>query len=299
VERGQADPTGRLRNLLETVGHVVAPTTLITALLFYFGWAQTNAIFLRFGIDQSVLGLTVQDYLLRSVNSTFRPLAALLLAAVAGLSVHLWLTRRRDAHRWWAAAAVAGGLLLAAGLGGLWGLVRYRTDLPVIPLGLGAGLGLVAYGGHLRAQDPGHRPAPAAAPAALLAARRTVAVVFVTIMLFWSVAVYAQARGAREAQVIAATLYRRPDVTVYSARRLHLEGAGVREAELPGPEGAYRFRYAGLKLVIRSGGKWFLLPAGWTPARPGAAVLLPDGDDLRVELGPGGARGGPADPPTP
>jgi hypothetical protein len=294
----ETDPAGRLRSLLETVGRVVAPTTLITVLLFYFGWAQTNAVFLRFGIDQSALGLTVQDYLLRSVNSTVRPLAVLMLVAVAGLSVHLWLASRPAAHRWWVAAAAAGGLLLLAGLSGLWGMVRYRTDFPVIPLSLGAGLGLLAYGGHLRAQDPRRQPPAVAPPKALLAARRSVVAVFMTVMLFWTVAVYAEARGARQAGLIAATLYRRPDVTVYSAQRLHLGGPAVREVELAGPEGAYRFRTSGLKLVIRSGGKWFLLPAGWTPDRPGAAILLPDRDDLRVELAPGGSQPVVTDPPT-
>jgi len=72
--------------VLETATLVLAPTTVITALLFYFGWAQTSALFGRLGIDQSALGFTVQDYMLRSVNSTFRPLSVVLLAAVAGLS---------------------------------------------------------------------------------------------------------------------------------------------------------------------------------------------------------------------
>ena len=90
-------------------------------------------------------------------------------------------------------------------------------------------------------------------------------VIFVLVMLFWSVAVYAQARGVREAAGAAAAISRRPDVTVYSAKRLHL----------------------GLKLVVRSGGKWFLLPTGWTPSNRGAALLLLDTDDLRVEFVPG------------
>ncbi|HEU4900761.1 MAG TPA: hypothetical protein VFX88_24810 [Actinomycetota bacterium] len=127
------DP-GRLRNLLETATLVLAPTTVITALLFYFGWAQTNALFGRLGIDQSALGFTVQDYLLRSVNSTFRPLSVVLLAATAGLSVHIAVTRAlatpgrgRVAERVWPVSVVAGGLLLAAGLSGLWGLVRYGS----------------------------------------------------------------------------------------------------------------------------------------------------------------------------
>ena len=84
----------------------------------------------------------------------------------------------------------------------------------------------------------------------------------------------------------SAAISRRPDVTVYSAKRLHLEGPTIRETELGGPDAAYRFRYTGLKLVVRSEGKWFLLPTGWTPSNRGAALLLPDTDDLRVEFVP-------------
>ena len=178
---GGADPDpghdgGRLRSVLETATLVLAPTTVITALLFYFGWAQTNALFGRLGIDQSALGFTVQDYMLRSVNSTFRPLSVVLLAAVAGLSAHIALTRAMAtpgrtglAERLWPVPMVLGGLLLLAGLSGLWGLVRYRVDFPVVPLSLGAGLGLLAYGAFLRGQAPERRAAPAAGPRTLLA----------------------------------------------------------------------------------------------------------------------------------
>ena len=81
--------------------------------------------------------------------------------------------------------------VLLAGLSGLWGLGRYRVDLPVVPLSLGVGLGLLAYGAYLRGQAPERRQAAAAVPRTLLAARRTVVVIFVLVMLFWSVAVYA------------------------------------------------------------------------------------------------------------
>ena len=71
-----------------------------------------------------------------------------------------------------------------------------RVDLPVVPLSLGVGLGLLAYGAYLRGQAPERRQATAAVPRTPLAARRTVVVIFVLVMLFWSVAVYAQARGS-------------------------------------------------------------------------------------------------------
>src|SRR5439155_16037893 len=54
-EYGQA-VHGRLRTALETTGLVVAPVTLLTALLVYFGWASSNALWMYFGVDQSVIG---------------------------------------------------------------------------------------------------------------------------------------------------------------------------------------------------------------------------------------------------
>jgi Zn-dependent protease with chaperone function len=43
------------------VGSIVAPTTLLTALLFYFGWSFAYWFFAYFGVDSTVLGLTTQD----------------------------------------------------------------------------------------------------------------------------------------------------------------------------------------------------------------------------------------------
>jgi hypothetical protein len=169
-----------------------------------------------------------------------------LLAATAGLSAHIALSRPLAGVGWRS----------GCGRRPWWRAGCCRVDLPVVPLSLGVGLGLLAYGAYLRGQAPERRQATAAVPRTPLAARRTVVVIFVLVMLFWSVAVYAQARGVREAARVAATISR-------------------------------RYRYSGLKLVVRSGGKWFLLPASWTPGTRGAALLLPDTDALRVEFTPG------------
>jgi hypothetical protein len=83
---------------------------------------------------------------------------------------------------------------------------------------------------------------------------------------------------------VAQNLGARPAVTVFSARRLHL--TGVAEQELDGRDSAYRYRYAGLRMLIRSGGKYFLLPDGWIRGR-GAAIVLSDGPSLRFEFGSG------------
>ena len=49
---------------------------------------------------------------------------------------------------------------------------------------------------------------------------------------------------------------------------------------------AYRYRYSGLRLLIRSGGKYFLLPGNWT-RDAGTVIVLGDRPDYRFEFGSG------------
>src|SRR5919106_2211839 len=77
-------------SMSEVITTFVAPTTLVGALVFYFGWTRTRAWWLYFGVDPSVLGFSNQDYVLRSVNALF---PALLVAASAAAGV-AWAGRR-------------------------------------------------------------------------------------------------------------------------------------------------------------------------------------------------------------
>ena len=70
------------RRALELIGLVVAPTTLVTALAFYFGWVLTNSRASYFGIDASALGYSTQDYLLRSADALFVPLGSVFVLAL-------------------------------------------------------------------------------------------------------------------------------------------------------------------------------------------------------------------------
>ncbi|WP_181783145.1 hypothetical protein [Pseudonocardia pini] len=54
------------------------------------------------------------------------------------------------------------------------------------------------------------------------------------------------------------------------------------------PDGLYRVRYTGLKLVLRSTDQMLFLPADWTPGS-GTAVVLKRTDALRVEFAAPGA----------
>lgn len=61
---------GDLRRLWNVLAHVVTPTTFVAALMIYFGSVRTNTMYRSLGVDQSLLGLSLQDYALRSVGST-------------------------------------------------------------------------------------------------------------------------------------------------------------------------------------------------------------------------------------
>src|SRR6267143_7302776 len=74
--------------MLQTVGLVVAPVTLLTALLYYFGWIRSNSLWLYFGVDQSALGFSVQDYLVRSIGAIFAPLGGLLILCLLLIEAH-------------------------------------------------------------------------------------------------------------------------------------------------------------------------------------------------------------------
>ena len=77
--------SGNIKPILETIAGVLAPITVITGLLYYFGWVRTAAIFSHFGVDQRILAYSIEDYLLRSAGVAFRPLAFVLIGVATSL----------------------------------------------------------------------------------------------------------------------------------------------------------------------------------------------------------------------
>jgi len=53
---------------LKIFGSLLAPTTVLTALLFYFGVRHATYFCEWFGVHYSVLGLSAPDYLIRSAD---------------------------------------------------------------------------------------------------------------------------------------------------------------------------------------------------------------------------------------
>src|SRR4051794_36152386 len=89
-----ATSVGRLGQVAGSVAQVVAPLSVLTALLFYFGYASSRARYLYFGIDVDTIGMSTQDYVMRSPEPLLTPLLVLTLLAVLVAVIHERVNRR-------------------------------------------------------------------------------------------------------------------------------------------------------------------------------------------------------------
>lgn len=287
-----------LQQVLKIVGSVVAPTTLLTALMVYFGRLEAAAFFWYLGVQVTVLDLTVQDYLNNSVDGLLTPLVVATAAALLILWFHQLVLASLPARARWITLRV---LMPSAAIAGLTLLSLAIPVFPAFPEGRGLGLALgvllLAYAVRLlRLLIAERRPeqVPRHAPPAVAVAEWGAVFILVSVGLFWAVGSYAVGVGLGRAEQLEATLPSRLDVVAYSEKRLSLQAPGVREITCQYPDAAYRFRYDGLKIVpLQSGNQYLLLPAGWTRAN-GTAILLPRNDALRLEFSAPGQVRNPA-----
>lgn len=298
VESAGFEAATALPRVLKIVGSIVAPTTLLSSLLFYFGFVYAIGFFRYFGVNYSVLNLPVQDYLVLSADGLIIP-----LIYVAGVTLlALWLYHLR-LETWSAGArrvmlrvlmpsvAVAGLVLVSLAM------VHAVFGIPVFPatfweargLSLSIGVLLLAYAARLRRvltaqREPGQPPRRV--PEAVVVAKWGTVFILVSTGLFWAASSYAIGVGEGHAQDLEAALPFSADVVLYSEKNQSLEGPqapGVREVACRNSDPAYRFRYEGLKLVPQSGNQYLFLPAGWKRGN-GAAILIPRSQTQRLEF---------------
>ena len=266
---------------------LLPPVTLITALMFYFGWAKVTREAGALGASDTVFAYSTSDYLLRSVDSLYFPLMVLTAVALLALLVHQRVKRaiRTGPPPWLRGAGTAVltvGLLLV-GYGVFYRAVGYRPGNEVLditgPLALGVGPLVAAYGGWMRAQAT-----PAATPPVPSWERAVAAGLLLALFvlsLFWAVGNYAGIRGLQAAQLIAGGYRTLPHVVVYSAKDLALQ-PDVLTTRVGGETAAYQYRSSGLHLLDHVGGTWFLMPENWDATH--RLIMLHDASDLRFEL---------------
>jgi hypothetical protein len=287
-------PEYGVRSLGKALSAVVAPTSLVSGLLYYFGWAHAYWFYDYFGVDSTVLGFGTVDYLMRSMDTLFVPMTLTATAALAVLWGHSLLRARLDAGARPAVLRVLVPGLAAAGLllilAGLWSMVAatfLRAYLAAAPLCLALGVMALVYVLRLRRLLS---PAP---PAVVPMLEWAVVFVIVGLSLFWAATDYAYAVGRGRARELVRELPTYPPVTVYSARSLSLDVPGITETRCREPQAAFQVRYDGFRLLPRSGNQYLLLPAHWEPAT-GVAVILPRTDAVRLEFAPRVAARPPA-----
>jgi hypothetical protein len=299
----ERDGTGRLlEGGTSFLKAIAGPVSLATVVLYYFGWVRSNAIASYWGYSTDLIGLGNEDFLLRSVEALYRPLAVGVLMLLAAHHVLRWARtaieeRRGDDRRLQRASSVLlvlGGLMVAVGAGRLGGIenelqhhVWYITGTLLIagPIVMAAGLWVrAACAWRARSASDATWPTRllTLSTVAILVAVGLVGVFTLTTQFASRVGT---GRAIRTEQVLADLAA----VTLYSQDRLYLNTVSVGETELPDDDGMYRWRYDNLRLLTSGNGHAILLPGGYDDNNA-TAFVLPVGDGVRIDLDRTAAR---------
>lgn len=88
-------PSGsQLGQWISTGASIVAPVTLLSALLFYFGYVSSSSEYAYFGVDVDTIGLSTQGYIMRSPQTLLVPLLVIPLAVAGFLTLNAAIRRR-------------------------------------------------------------------------------------------------------------------------------------------------------------------------------------------------------------
>jgi hypothetical protein len=277
---------------LGIVGLVIAPTTLITSLCYYFGYVSTRKNMLYFGIDPDAIGYTTSDYVAKSVGVVFAMTLALLAVSAALLGAGLYIRRvagtgrRTRLIRWAAWILMAAGALatvigLVGVLGGLVGvgLLGLTPDekRAVTPVALGGAALLLLGFWMLRISGTSDTQRPLAGVERALVA---IAVAVVVAALFWATNIFATKAGESDGiNAAATTLWENENSVVLDTKeRLVLDPQLIKETPLEpaDAEGNQPFRYECFRALVVRGDRWVLVPAKWTPNGGIAMIVTAD-----------------------
>jgi hypothetical protein len=298
---GEREGSG-LSRWLRAWAPAIAPVSILSALLFYFGYVSSRAQYEYFGLDVDTIGLGTQDYIMRSPQPLLVPLLLLTLLGAGGLLLHAVIHRRitnmglplHRIRRLISAAKVTGAVVLAAAIVLLfaYGLVReWAAYSLVTPLLVITGGGLAAYAWRLSdliGEAPTDGPAtstPAHAdPGAMLRrAGRFMIYVLIVTAVFWATATVAQWSGRGQARDTAVHLDRLPRVILDTKERLYLRSLVVEESRLPDAEGqTFRYRYRRLRLLVIGRDRMFLVPEVWSAGN--STLITPIDSSARIQF---------------
>ncbi len=248
--------------------------------MFYFGWIRTRAEAQAFGYDVSVTGMSVQDFVLKSIYVLYVPLLVPLLASI----VLVWLHRRliraahhrvglRDTLVWFASALTVSWTIWLA-LGTILFFFVKPMRLFAVPVALTIALLCVIYGDELRR---------ALARERLGRSVRSLILVALILAVFWDTERIAGAVGRAYAAQIGSDPRQLVAVTLFSPRNLDITVPGVTATRLGSRDSAYLYRYDGLRLLQLSGGRYFMISQRWDTDHR-RVIVIPVSGNFRVEF---------------
>lgn len=283
---------------LQLITSIGSPLALMTALLFYFGWVRSQAQAKAFGTDLSVFAMSTQELVLRSIDGLFVPAMVLLLIALLGLRLHkVMMAGPRPAPRlawlrlprWMRAPRTVWIRRLARLLGPSWIVilavavlllvVATEVGRATLPLWISLAILCPAYASFLTRRAIGDQTRTSRPIIAVV-------VMLLTLSLFLLTERFANLAGEARAQDIKDNISDRlPAAIVHSVHDLHITAPYVSETRIAtGEAGSFQYRYEGLYLLQRSGGKYFLVSDGWDEGR-GRLIPVPDNESIRLDFG--------------
>jgi hypothetical protein len=179
-------------------------------------------------------------------------------------------------RRWWPRLLTFTGFALP-----ISAVVAYLAAPGVgvlVPLATAVGALLAAYAGRVRRLRENR-----SGDETLRTVTRVLVGGLVVVCLFWATDIYAASEGERLAAQLPGDIPELTQVTIYSAERLHVDVPGTHETPLAGEDSAYRFQYTGLRLLTRTGDRYFLISDCWTREH-GTIVMLVATDAHRLEF---------------
>jgi hypothetical protein len=291
-------------SIVVATARVLVPSTLLASLFFYFGLRYTQDHYLQYGLDESGLGFSTTDYVVRSLNVTVQPARVVAVVVAVAVGLHIGLSaalqvahRSRPGSDERLARRLGGGLVVVGTVGMLlfWSPGRLDVEPLTSSVGWLVSLATVLYGLYLarkRTRGEGGGVSRLVAEALSDGERRIVgsvllgtAVVLVVHGAFEVTRAYAHERALQQAMQNEASPWNFPLVRIYSRVDLALDDRlNVDEDLLPGDAGAYRYRYENMRLFLQQNGRVVLWPADRSP-RSGMFILH-ESDEIRIEYLP-------------
>jgi hypothetical protein len=269
-----AEEQAQLERWVTFATRIIAPVTLISGLLFYFGYVSARSQYDYFGIDVDTIGLSTQDYVMRSPQPLLVPLLGITLLAVAGLLLHNAIQPSATTIRRAKIIAIVVLLLGVLGLIGYPLLGQLRYYALVVPLVIGVAAAALGYLSYFDRKAAGLTPQYVLL--VLLA-------VVTTTCAFWATATTAQYSGRGLAKSDAENLKQFPVVILDTKERLQLRSPGIEETALrTGTGQTFNYRYRGLRLLVVGQNRLFLVPQEWNASD--TTLVVPLDGSIRVQF---------------